>query len=178
MLPEDIANRFAFHAATTTEKRDEHTSVRFACRQLADKLNASLPEGREKSLAVSSKRSCSGPTPPSHGTTRWTMAETFMEAADSARRASDAVNFHLLAIGHAAIGKWVAIRLQDGSSDGVLYDKRAEAIKHQLHETTCAYVCIPPNGMPPEDAMVYLREMRRLYDRGYRLADPDQSIIA
>lgn len=48
----DIANRFVFHAATTEEKRDAHTSVRFHCLQLADFLNERLPEGREKSLAI------------------------------------------------------------------------------------------------------------------------------
>lgn len=52
MTPEDIAHRFAFHAATTQEKRDEHTSVRQRCRQLADALNEQLPEGREKSTAI------------------------------------------------------------------------------------------------------------------------------
>ncbi|MGW4728839.1 Acb2/Tad1 domain-containing protein [Streptomyces shenzhenensis] len=52
MQPEDIAHRFAFHAATTQEKRDEHTSVRQACRRLADELNERLPEGREKALVV------------------------------------------------------------------------------------------------------------------------------
>lgn len=52
MSPEDIAHRFAFHAATTDEKRDAHTSIRQQCRQLADALNAQLPEGREKALAV------------------------------------------------------------------------------------------------------------------------------
>lgn len=48
----ELANRFAFHAATTQEKRDEHTSVRQACRRLADELNARVPEGREKALAI------------------------------------------------------------------------------------------------------------------------------
>ena len=52
MTPEDIENRFAFHAATTTKKRDEHTSVRQHCRRLADELNARLPEGREKAVAM------------------------------------------------------------------------------------------------------------------------------
>lgn len=52
MQPQDIAHRFAFHAATTEEKRDAHTSVRQQCRVLADALNDSLPEGREKSLAI------------------------------------------------------------------------------------------------------------------------------
>jgi len=52
MSPDDITNRFAFHAATTEEKRNEHTSVRENCRQLADFLNEKLPEGREKALAI------------------------------------------------------------------------------------------------------------------------------
>lgn len=52
MIPEDIDNRFAFHAATTEEKRNEHTSVRENCRQLAIFLNEKLPEGREKVLAI------------------------------------------------------------------------------------------------------------------------------
>lgn len=52
MQPSDIEHRFAFHAATTEEKRDAHTSVRQQCRQLADTLNEQLPEGREKALAI------------------------------------------------------------------------------------------------------------------------------
>lgn len=48
----DIENRFAFHAATTDEKRDAHTSVRQACRRLADFVNENVPDGREKSLAI------------------------------------------------------------------------------------------------------------------------------
>ncbi|MFJ3867897.1 Acb2/Tad1 domain-containing protein [Streptomyces nigra] len=52
MLPEDIEHRFAFHAATTDEKRDAHASVRQACRRLADHINEQCPDGREKSLAI------------------------------------------------------------------------------------------------------------------------------
>lgn len=52
MSPEDIKHRFAFHAATTDEKRDAHTSVRQACRRLADHINETCPDGREKSLAI------------------------------------------------------------------------------------------------------------------------------
>lgn len=48
----DIENRFAFHAASRQEKADEHTSARQSCRQLADRLNDLLPEGREKALAI------------------------------------------------------------------------------------------------------------------------------
>ena len=52
MAPEDIEHRFAFHAATTEEKRDAHTSIRQQCRRLADSLNEALPEGREKAVVM------------------------------------------------------------------------------------------------------------------------------
>lgn len=52
MSPLDIENRFAFHAARTKEKQDAHTSIRQNCRRLADFLNEALPEGREKSVAI------------------------------------------------------------------------------------------------------------------------------
>lgn len=48
----DIRNRFDFHPATTEEKRLEHGSVRAHCLELAEFLNQKLPEGREKSLAI------------------------------------------------------------------------------------------------------------------------------
>lgn len=52
MHADDIRNRFAFHPATTEEKADAHTSVRVNCHALAQFLNDKLPEGREKSLAI------------------------------------------------------------------------------------------------------------------------------
>lgn len=52
MAPEDIANRFQFHAATTPARQGAHESVRTHCHELAGVLNDLLPEGREKSLAV------------------------------------------------------------------------------------------------------------------------------
>lgn len=48
----DIKNRFAFHPATTEEKQMDHASVRLHCLELALFLNNKLPEGREKSLAI------------------------------------------------------------------------------------------------------------------------------
>lgn len=48
----DIDNRFDFHPATTAEKRGEHGSIREACKALAHTINASVPPGREKSLAI------------------------------------------------------------------------------------------------------------------------------
>ena len=93
---------------------------------------------------------------------------------DEARRACDQVNLHIAALGHESYGKWVAIRLSDGGSDGVLYDTRPDAIRHQLHEQLCAYFCIPPFGsmLTPREAEAFLSYARSLYDAGYRIPDP------
>lgn len=48
----DIKHRFAFHPATTDEKRAEHGSVREACANLAHKIDRDVPPGREKALAL------------------------------------------------------------------------------------------------------------------------------
>lgn len=50
-MTHDLAHRFAFHAATTEEKRDDHASARQACARAAYELDVLCPEGREKALA-------------------------------------------------------------------------------------------------------------------------------
>ena len=94
-------------------------------------------------------------------------------ASDAARRASEAVNTALLAGGG---GKWVAIKLHDGRSDGVIYDRKRDAVRFQLHETMCMYLKVPLDGLQPGDAERLLEIHRKLYDAGMRLSDPDQEI--
>lgn len=89
---------------------------------------------------------------------------------DSARRCSDQVQLGVIT---GNVGKWVAIKLADGRSDGVFYDQRADAIEHQIHENLCCYVKIPPMGMPPQDAEKFMAFNRRMYDAGFRLTDPN-----
>lgn len=93
--------------------------------------------------------------------------------SDVAKRASEAVNLHLSALGFDAIRKWVAIRLSDGGSDGTLYDAKRDAVRHQLHEQLCAYVAVPPGGMNACQAESFMRTNRAYYDAGWRLPDPD-----
>lgn len=50
--PKDIDHRFTFHAAPNQEKIDAHTSIRQHCRRLADTVNESVPDGREKATAI------------------------------------------------------------------------------------------------------------------------------
>lgn len=95
---------------------------------------------------------------------------------DSARRASDAIRLHLLADRDQAITSWVAIRLSDGGTDGILYNHKHQAVRHQLHEYQCAYIMISPDGMSPRAAETFLRFHRHLYDSGFRLANPDKDL--
>lgn len=90
--------------------------------------------------------------------------------SESAHRCSDAIRLHIVA---GSGGKWAAIRLSDGGSDGIVYDTRADAVRHQLHETQCAYVCIPWDDMSPRSAENFLKINRELYDAGLRMTDPD-----
>jgi len=99
--------------------------------------------------------------------------ETPQEAYDAARRCADAFNFQLAVNGMDACGRWIAVRLSDGGSDARLYDTKAEAIRYQVHENLCAYICIIPGRMSVEDAASILRVHRTLYDNNARLADPD-----
>lgn len=97
--------------------------------------------------------------------------------SDSAKRAADQVNLHIDTLKFAAVGRWVALRLSDGGSDGVLYDSKRDAIIHQLHEKLCAYLCIPPmapaHPVTPREMEAYLTLHRSMYDAGFRLQDPD-----
>ena len=88
---------------------------------------------------------------------------------DEARRASDVINQHVILQRRG----WVAIRLSDGGSDGVVYDLRADAIRHQLHEHQCAYFLLPSIPVTPYECEVFLRYNRQLYDNGLRMGDPD-----
>lgn len=52
MDPADLATRFRYHPADTEAKRGAHEEVRAVCHDTAKSINALVPEGREKSLAV------------------------------------------------------------------------------------------------------------------------------
>lgn len=51
MSPEDIENRFKYHAPDSDDVI-LHSKIRSDCWALASELNDFLPEGREKSLAI------------------------------------------------------------------------------------------------------------------------------
>jgi hypothetical protein len=49
---QDLDNRFRYHAPTTEARREAHDFVRGATGNLAYELDARLPDGREKSVAI------------------------------------------------------------------------------------------------------------------------------
>ena len=92
--------------------------------------------------------------------------------SDEARRASDIVNLHLLADPNGNRGRWVAIRLSDGGSDGTVYDCKCDAMRYQLHETQCVYVQILPDGLSAKNAQILIKMHREMYDKGLKMPDP------
>lgn len=48
----DIYHRFAYHPPTSQEKKDDHVAVRAKLSQAAHFINAAVPNGREKDLAI------------------------------------------------------------------------------------------------------------------------------
>jgi hypothetical protein len=97
--------------------------------------------------------------------------------SDAARRLADAVNLHVTVDREGNTGRWLAARLSDGVADATLYDTREEAVRYQLHEQLCVYVCIPPTGMPYNEAETLLNFTRAMYDAGYRMPDPAKEIV-
>lgn len=71
--------------------------------------------------------------------------------------------------------KWMAFRLRDGSGDGVIYDSKQDAVRHQLDERLCAYLCFRNclGGTTQQECEVFLKFNRDLYDAGGRMPDPD-----
>lgn len=93
---------------------------------------------------------------------------------DAAKRVSDTYRLHKSALGAAALGRWLAVALADGTSDGQLYDRRREAVTYQHHnEQFYAFVCITPGDMSVCEAEGFLQVNRMLYDKGLRMTDPD-----
>ena len=92
--------------------------------------------------------------------------------SDEARRAADTLNTHLLVDRNGNTGKWVAIRLSDGGSDGTVYDCKCDAIRFQLHEKQCVYVQILPEGIGYKEAEIMIRIHRQMYDKDYKMPDP------
>lgn len=105
--------------------------------------------------------------------TQWCTTKAFPHD-DAARRVADTYNLHLIGGGTSSIGHWFAARLEDGHSDNVLYSSKRDAVIHQHHnEKYYTFLKIGPNDIDVCSAAVMLKVARSLFDKGLRLADPD-----
>lgn len=101
----------------------------------------------------------------------WTTQEK-----DRAKRATALINEARASLDWDQLRNcWIAIRLSDGSSDMVIYDRKQDAVRHQLHEQQCAYISFKNliGGASERDMLRYLRFVEKAYKAGMRLPDPD-----
>lgn len=101
--------------------------------------------------------------------------------SDAAKRIADAYMLHRTAgagLGLDHVGKVLAARLDDGSSDGVLYDSKRDAARHQHHnEKYFAYLRIGREGMSVCDAASLLKIHRDAFAAGLDFTDPDDGMF-
>lgn len=93
--------------------------------------------------------------------------------ADAARRVADTYMLHRVAGKHlATVGKVFAVALADGTSDGVLYDTIAAAIRHQRHNAKWyAYLRVGREDMTVCNAASVLKLHRDADEAGLNFTD-------
>ena len=105
------------------------------------------------------------PKCPRHGV--WPCSRC-IQAADEGKRIAGVVNSLVTYKGWEELeGGYVAFKLEDGSSDGTLYDSYEDALRH-TDEHRCAYFCFRQamGGINPRDAQIWLAFQRHVVDAG------------
>lgn len=101
--------------------------------------------------------------------------------SDAARRIADTYMLHRVAgqgLGLDNVNKVIACRLDDGTSDGVLYDSKRDAALHQHHnEKYFAYLRIGREGMTVCEAASLLKIHRDAFGAGLNFTDPDDGMF-
>ena len=91
--------------------------------------------------------------------------------SDAAKRCSDEVALQV-ALGN--VDKYIAIRLADGGSDHVAYDRWKEAAwYHRNAVGALGVIKVPYDGMPIREAEMWLKVQRKVHDSGFRFTDPE-----
>lgn len=98
----------------------------------------------------------------------------FAGHTDAAKRISDAMILAWEADGWDSVGKWMSFRLDDGSTDHVLYPSKYDAVRHVSNEMLYAFLKTHPAGMGVCEAEIMLAFIRGAVEKGFRLADPDR----
>lgn len=97
------------------------------------------------------------------------------ELLDAAARMREAVNLHVVA---GALGArerrlcWLAIKLEDGRSDGELYESRADAVRHTTNKSRgWFYVLLGVDSMGERESIIVLQQARQAFKAGVIFAE-------
>lgn len=93
---------------------------------------------------------------------------------DAARRMSDGACIAWAVYNFDSVGKFMAFKLEDGSTNHDLYPSKADAVRHNDEFTHC-FIRLHPAGMTVCEAEIMLKFHRQAYDAGFRLTDPDKA---
>jgi hypothetical protein len=92
--------------------------------------------------------------------------------SDAAMRITEVYDLHKVADLYGSIGKWIACRLDDGTSDNALYDSKPQAIRFQKNnENYYTFIRIGPPSITACEAEIMLKMARMFYDKGARTSD-------
>jgi hypothetical protein len=93
--------------------------------------------------------------------------------SDAAKRASDAGNQAWADGGYdGTVGKFMAFRLDNGSSDGTCYPTKQEACRFNS-EYEHFFIAMHPGGLGACEAEIMLKFHRTAYDAGFPIISPD-----
>lgn len=98
------------------------------------------------------------------------------EEIDSAKRMTDIVNERCTWFPFSVLcTKWMAFRLQDGSSDKQMYDTRRDCVRHNPDYACYFTFRNTPGGINERDAFLFMQFNRHAFKRGARMSDPDDN---
>jgi hypothetical protein len=101
------------------------------------------------------------------------------EDQDAAKRISEQYALHQAAAGAQltdVMGWYFPVFLRDGrqpEGTGIYPTKQMAALAVRPRDRDCCYVALGPAGMPPHDALQFLRFFRNAALKGLPIADPD-----
>lgn len=92
---------------------------------------------------------------------------------------ADSIALHQLALTREEVlaGRFIAVRLADGGSDGIAYETRPAAIEaNRNNPSRCAYFQLPLERWGPATCDTLLWYVRGCYDSGFR-EDPAHQLV-
>ena len=104
----------------------------------------------------------------------------YTELMDAGKRIADEYVMHRLADPIGNLGYFFAVRLQDATSNHVLYpsmDAARRDIGRRDDEDRWFYIQIVPTQLPPRDAALLLRAQRKMYAKGIRTSSMDGRVM-